>query len=55
MKRAGVVRFRRNIAVAMGNTGEPSMAEELEANEQPSARDPLVAEHVAWAAAKLRG
>jgi epoxyqueuosine reductase len=55
MKRAGVVRFRRNIAVALGNTGEPSVVDELEASDASSAHDPLVAEHVTWATAKLRG
>jgi epoxyqueuosine reductase len=55
MKRAGVTRLRRNIAVAVGNSGSPADAALLEAHDAPSCRDPMVAEHVAWAAAKLRG
>jgi epoxyqueuosine reductase len=55
MKRAGVTRLRRNIAVAVGNSGSTADAALLEAHDAPSCRDPLVAEHVAWAAAKLRG
>ena len=55
MKRAGVRRLRRNLAVAIGNGGDASHAAPLESMDEPTCRDPLVAEHVAWAAAKLRG
>lgn len=55
MKRAGVRRLRRNLAVAIGNTGVPANAALLEAQDAPTCHDPLVREHVAWAAAKLRG
>jgi epoxyqueuosine reductase len=60
MKRAGVKRLRRNLAVAIGNSGVPAQAAVLEAQDAPTSReplvaDPLVAEHVAWAADKLRG
>ena len=55
MKRAGVRRLRRNLAVALGNTGDPEAADVLEAHEEPTCGDPLVQEHVAWAAGKLRG
>lgn len=55
MKRAGVRRLRRNLAVAIGNSNEPSAADALESQNDQSCRDPLVAEHVAWAVEKLRG
>jgi epoxyqueuosine reductase len=54
MKRAGVTRLRRNLAVALGNSGTPAAALALSANDAPSAQDPLVAEHVAWAENRLR-
>ena len=55
MKRAGVKRLRRNLAVAIGNSGVPAHAAVLEAQDAPTSREPLVADHVAWAADKLRG
>jgi epoxyqueuosine reductase len=55
MKRAGVRRFRRNLAVSIGNSGDPDAAEALEACTEATAADPLVREHVAWALEKLRG
>jgi epoxyqueuosine reductase len=55
MKRAGVRRLRRNLAVAIGNTGDPDTAAVLEASDEPTARDPLVEEHVRWAVEKVRG
>jgi epoxyqueuosine reductase len=55
MTRAGVKRFRRNLAVAIGNSGDAGAAELLESHEEPTCRDPLVAEHVTWAVGKLRG
>jgi epoxyqueuosine reductase len=55
MKRAGVRRLRRNLAVAIGNSGDPSAADALESHDEETCRDPLVAEHVAWAVEKLRG
>ena len=54
MKRAGVVRLRRNLAVALGNSGVAEAAEALITQEEPSCRDPLVREHVEWAVQKLR-
>jgi epoxyqueuosine reductase len=54
MKRAGVSRLRRNLAVAIGNSGDPEAAEVLERPADGSSADPLVAEHVAWAVEKLR-
>jgi epoxyqueuosine reductase len=55
MKRAGVRRLRRNLAVAIGNTGDPSAIEPLRHQEEATCREPLVEEHVAWAIAKLGG
>jgi epoxyqueuosine reductase len=55
MKRAGVKRLRRNVAVALGNSGSPVAAAALGASREETARDPLVAEHVAWALEKLSG
>lgn len=55
MKRAGVRRLRRNLAVAIGNSGEPAAAADLERSDEETARDPLVRAHVEWAVEKLRG
>lgn len=55
MKRAGVRRLRRNLAVAIGNSGEPAAAGALESSDEPTSRDPLVQEHVRWAVEKLSG
>jgi epoxyqueuosine reductase len=55
MKRAGVRRFRRNLAVAIGNSNDPETVESLTAQHEPTCDDPLVQEHVAWAVEKLRG
>ena len=55
MKRAGVRRFRRNLAVAIGNAGDPAAADDLDRSDEETARDALVREHVAWAVEKLRG
>jgi epoxyqueuosine reductase len=54
MKRAGVTRLRRNLAVALGNSGDPSAADPLERQTESAAVDPVVAEHVRWAVMKLR-
>jgi epoxyqueuosine reductase len=53
MKRAGVRRLRRNLAVAIGNSGDPGAAAVLEAHDEPLCRDPLVEEHIAWAIGRL--
>ena len=55
MKRAGVRRLRRNIAVAIGNAGDATAGPVLEASEEPTTGDPLVATHVRWAVQKLSG
>jgi epoxyqueuosine reductase len=53
IKRAGVRRLRRNLAVAVGNSGDASAAAALQASNEASSMDPLVAEHVAWAVERL--
>ena len=53
MKRAGVKRLRRNIAVAIGNSGDPAAVDALVNHQEPTCADPLVAEHVGWAVEKL--
>ncbi|EKM98663.1 MULTISPECIES: tRNA epoxyqueuosine(34) reductase QueG [unclassified Acidocella] len=53
IKRIGRNRFLRNVAIAVGNSGEFGMlptAEQLAADD-----DPVVAQSGAWAAARLRG
>ena len=55
MKRAGVRRLRRNLAVAIGNSGDPSSTDSLRMHAEETCRDPMVAEHVAWAVEKLGG
>ena len=55
MKRVGVKRLRRNLAVAIGNSGDASAAARLEESAEPASLEPLVSEHVAWAVEKLRG
>ena len=55
MKRAGVKRLRRNLAVALGNSGDPEAMAALVKQREPTSIDPLVAEHVAWAVEKLGG
>lgn len=57
-ERAGVAGLRRNIAVALGNAGtrdaRDALAEPLDPVASPSASDPNVAEHVAWARGRRR-
>jgi epoxyqueuosine reductase len=55
MKRAGVKRLRRNLAVAIGNSGDPAAVSALQSVGEATCSDPLVAEHVVWAVEKLRG
>jgi epoxyqueuosine reductase len=55
MKRAGVKRLRRNLAIALANSGDPAAAAALAGSHQATASDPLVVEHVAWAVEKLGG
>jgi epoxyqueuosine reductase len=53
MKRAGIKRLRRNLAVAIGNSGDPAAVDALVNHQEPTCADPLVAEHVGWAVEKL--
>ena len=55
MSRAGLIGLRRNVAVALGNAGEEaaSVLNEPPAPETASRADPTVAEHIAWAQARL--
>jgi epoxyqueuosine reductase len=53
MKRAGVTRLRRNLAVAIGNSGHASAVDALSSGHAPSCADPLVEEHVRWAVESL--
>jgi epoxyqueuosine reductase len=55
MKRAGVRRLRRNLAVALGNSANPDAIPALEAAPGPTCEDPLVSEHVRWAVEALDG
>ena len=55
MKRAGVKRLRRNLAVAIGNSGDGDATDALLQHQAPTCSEPLVVEHVNWAVEKLRG
>jgi epoxyqueuosine reductase len=55
MKRAGVRRFRRNLAVAIGNSGDTSAVAALQAQAEACSGDEMVNEHVRWAVEKLGG
>jgi epoxyqueuosine reductase len=57
MTRARLVGLRRNLAVAMGNSGDAAAFTALEepAGDRPSMDDPLVREHVEWAIRRARG
>ena len=55
MTRAGVKGLRRNLAVALGNSGDRRALEALEETSTVTGTksDPLVLEHVAWAKSQL--
>ncbi len=56
MERAGIVKLRRNLAVALGNAAGMLPAEAIDGDadpERPTIRVPLVATHVAWARRQL--
>jgi epoxyqueuosine reductase len=58
MERAGTLRLRRNLAVALANAGPAVAPEQVDGDAdpaRPSIRDPNVAEHVRWARARLAG
>jgi epoxyqueuosine reductase len=54
MRRAKVVGLRRNLAVAIGNSGDAAAVAALDAGtpDRASVADPMVQEHVAWARAR---
>jgi epoxyqueuosine reductase len=55
LTRAGVRGLRRNVAVALGNSGDAHALAALDEDRpDPLVRDPVVAEHVEWAKARLR-
>lgn len=58
LERVGVAGLRRNVAVALGNCGTTAARDALRApsdpTEAPSASDPNVAEHVAWARDRIQ-
>jgi epoxyqueuosine reductase len=54
IKRAGVGRLRRNLAVAIGNSGDTEAIASLETHREPTCIDPLVKEHVEWATGRNR-
>ena len=56
LTRAGVKGLRRNLAVALGNSGDASALDALQterASDDGSVRDAVVAEHIDWARQKL--
>jgi len=57
MTRAKLTGLRRNIAVAIGNSGDPEALAALEQkrDDQPSAADPVVVEHIQWALISVHG
>jgi epoxyqueuosine reductase len=52
VKRAKYAGLRRNVAIAMGNSGNKNFLHELE--KLSADPDPVVAEHAQWALDKLR-
>ena len=55
MTRAGVKRLRRNVAIAIGNSGEADAVAALQSHDAPTCAKPLVTDHVEWAIRKLHG
>ncbi len=55
MTRAKLVGLRRNLAVAIGNSGDRDAIAALleEGGDRPSADDAVVREHVRWALARF--
>ena len=56
MERAGVVKFRRNLTVALANAHD-ARASDVDGDDdpaRPSIADPVVAEHVRWAREQLQ-
>jgi epoxyqueuosine reductase QueG len=48
MKRAGVRRLRRNLAVAIGNSADADAIGSLTDYNAPTCQDPMVQEHINW-------
>jgi epoxyqueuosine reductase len=57
MTRAKLTGLRRNLAVAIGNSGDPDAIAALAvaSEDRPSAEDPIVEEHIRWAITKYEG
>ena len=57
MRRAGVTRLRRNLAVAIGNSSDPAVRDVLAERppDSPSVHNPMVEEHVQWGRGALKG
>jgi epoxyqueuosine reductase len=53
MSRAGVKGLRRNLAVALGNSGDPRALDALDDAGGEAKSDPVIIEHVRWAKTKL--
>ena len=54
MTRAGVKGLRRNLAVALGNSGDPRALDALDLTEpEDTTTDPLIIEHAQWAKRRL--
>lgn len=53
VKRARFSGFRRNLAIAMGNSGDPAMLPQLRSWASPAEADPVLREAAEWAAARL--
>ena len=51
MTRAKMAGLRRNLAVVIGNSGDPAALAALQehSDDRPSAEDPMVREHITWA------
>ena len=52
MTRAGLTRFRRNLATCAGATGDRDALAAVAEFDEPSCREPLVTEHIDWARAR---
>jgi len=58
MERTGVVKLRRNLAVALGNAVGCLSADAIDGDDdpaRPTIRIPIVASHVVWARQQLQG
>jgi epoxyqueuosine reductase QueG len=55
MTRTKLGGLRRNLAVAIGNSGDAAAIGSLDEStaDRPSATDPLVREHIAWARSRV--